>query len=109
MTDNVNVVLSVTEKGLASVQKDVEALRSELQNLGIDMSSIERRLGGLESTTQKFGSAVKAAAAETTKASASSRGWAESLTTVWARQFREAEKAEKAIRKVKAAQEAAAG
>ncbi|WNO25947.1 tape measure protein [Microbacterium phage ASegato] len=109
MTDNVNVVLSVTEKGLASVQKDVEALRSELQNLGIDMSTIERRLGGLESTTQKFGREVRSAASETGKASASARGWAESLTTVWARQFREAEKAEAAIRRVKAAQDAAAG
>lgn len=73
MTDNVNVLLTVTEKGLASVQKDIEALRSELQDLGIDMSNVEKRLGGIENASQKVSRAVKTHATTTKEATAATR------------------------------------
>lgn len=65
MTDNLNVILSVTERGLDAVQRDVEALRSELQDLGIDMREVERRLTGIESASNRVGRSVKGYATET--------------------------------------------
>ncbi|AXC37908.1 tape measure protein [Microbacterium phage Jacko] len=108
MTEPVNVVFSISERGFDKILRDVEALRSDLEGLGVDMSAVQRRLNGIETTAVRTGRQIRNTGKTSDDAAKSARGWAESLTTVWARQFREAERAEAQIRKVAAAQAEAA-
>lgn len=108
MTEPVNVVFSISERGFDKILRDVEALRSDLEGLGVDMSAVQRRLNGIETTAVRTGRQIRNTGKSSDDAAKSARGWAESLTTVWARQFREAERAEAQIRKVAAAQAEAA-
>lgn len=86
MTDDVNVVLSVTEKGFDTVLRDVEALRSELQDLGVDMSGVEKRLGSIESTAARSSRSIRDTAQATRDASRATReeinGLKERLRTI---------------------------
>ena len=96
MADPVNVAFNVTERGFDKILRDVGLLRSELEALGVDVSGpVQRALNGIETTSVKVTRSIKNIGKASDETGKSLKGWSESLTQVWARQFREAEKAEK--------------
>lgn len=86
MTDPVNVVVTVSERGFDRILKDVEALRSELESLGIDMSGVEKRLNGIETASAKTSRAIQNTVASTRESTRATRdeiaGLKERLRTI---------------------------
>lgn len=101
MADPVNVAFNVTERGFDKILRDVGLLRSELEALGVDVSGpVQRALNGIESTSVKVTRSIKNIGKQSDDTGKFLRGWSESMTQVWARQFREAEKAEKVAQRI---------
>lgn len=78
MTDDVNakVTIDATQavRALASLDKNVSALRKELQDLGIDLSKVNRNLDAIESASSKAAKGIQQTTAATNQqASASDR------------------------------------
>lgn len=86
MTDNVNVVFSISEKGFDKILRDVEALRSDLEGLGVDMSAVQARLDGIETSAVKAARGIKETASATRESTRSTKeeiaGLKERLRTI---------------------------
>lgn len=113
MAEDINVKVTVdtgdAARRLEALEKAFGDLSDKIQQSGVDMKGINPSLNKVEKALNNVGKSAKSASKSTNDASKSAKGWAESMATVWARQHREAEKAEAAIKKVAAAQRAAQG
>lgn len=65
MADDVNIVFNIAEKGFAQVQKNVDDLRRKLEELGVDMKTVQTNLDGIERSSSKASKGMRDTAKST--------------------------------------------
>lgn len=86
MTEQVNIPVVATAKGLDKILKDVEALRSSFEGLGLDANEFEKSLNGIETAVAKTSRALRDSATSTRETTRATRdeisGLKERLRTI---------------------------
>ena len=86
MTEQVNIPVVATAKGLDKILKDVEALRSSFEGLGLDANDFEKSLNGIETAVAKTSRALRDSATSTRDSTRATRdeitGLKERLRTI---------------------------